>query len=126
MCRLQSQRALTLYTSDRLRCCDRYIRCQRPLAVKPLNSTRDVRRYLAPLPLIVSGAPGCNDVMSSVQRVLRRTAAHVQVQLRSATLIATVETAQSRPAIKSGIYTLITNILFFPFFLFPPLAIIHL
>jgi len=24
--------------SDRLRCCDRYIRCQRSLAVKPLNS----------------------------------------------------------------------------------------
>ena len=24
--------------SDRLRCCDRYIRCQRSLAIKPLNS----------------------------------------------------------------------------------------
>jgi len=43
LCPLRSQRALTLYTSDSLRCCDRYIRCQRSLAVKPLNSTRDVR-----------------------------------------------------------------------------------
>ena len=32
--------------SDRLRCCDRYIRCQRSLAVKPLytRSTRDADR----------------------------------------------------------------------------------
>jgi len=36
---LHSQRALTLYPcSDRLRCCDRYVRCQQSLAVKPLNS----------------------------------------------------------------------------------------
>jgi len=34
----RSHRALTLYTSDRLRCYDRYIRCLRLLAVKPLNS----------------------------------------------------------------------------------------
>ena len=36
-----SQRALTLYTQQQtalLQCCDRYIRCQRSLAVKPLNS----------------------------------------------------------------------------------------
>ena len=33
-----SQRALTLYTVTRLRCCDWYIRCQWSLAVKPLNS----------------------------------------------------------------------------------------
>jgi len=38
LCALRSQRALTLYTSDKLRCCDRYIQCQRSLAVKPLSS----------------------------------------------------------------------------------------
>ena len=37
LCPLRSQRALTLYTSDRLRCCDRYIRRHRLLAVKPLS-----------------------------------------------------------------------------------------
>jgi len=42
LCLLRSQQALTIYTSDRLRCCDQYIQCQRSLAVKPLNSTRDV------------------------------------------------------------------------------------
>jgi len=42
-----SQRALTFIPSNRLRCCDRYIRCQRSLAVKPLivDRRRTVSRY---------------------------------------------------------------------------------
>jgi len=51
----RSQRALTLYTqrqSDRLRCCDRYIRyirCQRLLSVKRLNSRLSMYIALQPL-----------------------------------------------------------------------------
>ena len=50
----RSQRALTLYTRHRLRCCDRYIQCQRSLAVKPLTS-RPVMQTVRPI-----GRPSAN------------------------------------------------------------------
>jgi len=66
-----------LLSSDRLRCCDRYTRCQRSLAVKPLNSR-----------LAMSGSPSHRQSVRRVSRyqfthVWYRTAAawHVQWQL---------------------------------------------
>jgi len=56
--------------SDRLRCCDRYIRCQRSLAVKPLNSWP-----------AISGSPSRR---GSVRRVSRYQFTHVRYRTAAA------------------------------------------
>jgi len=65
LCALWSQRALTLYIhSDRLmRCRDRYIRCQRSLAVKPLNGPYS--QQVSAWPTTASGVVSCDRIARS-------------------------------------------------------------